>query len=62
LYERLRLKRKESNTTVKVLRELIGLKGDPAYFKKETGKTKFTVDEALLIADHFATSVEALFR
>ena len=62
MYEKLRQKRKETNTTVKTLRGLINLKTDPSYFKKETGATTFTVEEAFVIADYFKTTVDKLFR
>ena len=61
MYEKLRAKRKESKTTVKTLCGLIGLKTDPAYFKKETGITDFAVKEAIKIAKHFNATVEDLF-
>ena len=62
MYEVLRKKRKESNTTIKTIRSLFGIKTDAGYLKKETGATAFTIEEAKVLARYFDTTVEALFE
>jgi hypothetical protein len=62
MYEKLREKRKEKNVQVKNLCEILSLQTEAAYFKKETGAVKITVEEAILLARFFRTSVERLFR
>ena len=61
MYENLRKKRKDTNTTIKTIRKLIGIKTDAGYLKKETGATAFTIEEAKIIARYFETSVDILF-
>ena len=61
MYEALRKKRKDTNTTIKTLRELIDIQTDAGYLKKETGVTVFTVEEAKLLAGYFGMTVDALF-
>lgn len=43
------------------LAELIGLKTNAAYYKKESGSIKFTAEEALMIAKYFKKPVEEIF-
>lgn len=43
------------------LARLIGLKTNASYYKKENGDVKFTVDEALVIANHLGRKVEEIF-
>lgn len=53
--------RKTNNVKVSTLAELIGLKTLAAYYKKESGSIKFTVEEAMAIAEHMGKSVEEIF-
>lgn len=61
MYENLRKVRKESGAKVKTLAALLQLKTEPAYFKKEMGEVRVTVEEALILARYFETTVEKLF-
>ena len=62
MYVNLRKKRKDSNTTIKSIRKLIGIKTDAGYLKKETGATAFTIEEAKILARYFETSIDILFK
>lgn len=53
--------RKTNNVKVSTLAELIGLKTLAAYYKKESGSVKFTVEEAIAIAEHIGKPVEEIF-
>jgi len=62
MYKKLRAARIEMSVSVNILAKLLGLKTNAAYYKKENGKVKFTIDESILIADYFKESVEYLFE
>lgn len=53
--------RKSNNVKVSTLAKLIGLKTLAAYYKKESGSVKFTVEEAITIAEHIGKPVEEIF-
>ena len=61
MYEKLRETRKREGIRVRAIADALGLKTVPAYFKKETGMVKITVEEALILAQLFNTTVEELF-
>ena len=61
MYEKLRAKRKKENIKARLLADLLNLKTVPAYFKKETCTVRITVEEAILLARFFKTTVEELF-
>lgn len=61
MYEKLKSVRKNSKSTVKILCKLLGLKTDAAYFKKETGVTNFTIQDGMILAKHFNTTLDGLF-
>lgn len=61
MYEKLRKRRKEKRATVKELIGVLNLKTEAAYFKKETGDVRFTVEEAIALARFLETTVEELF-
>ena len=52
--------RQESDLTQEELADLLGLTRQ-AYSHKENGKRKFTLEEALIIADTFGLKVEEIF-
>lgn len=61
MYTKLRGLRVKRNIPVKTLANLLGLKTEAAYYKKETGTVKFTLEEATAIAHFFSVSVEDIF-
>lgn len=60
MYEKLKEKREEKGYSIEDMARVI--KKSPCnYFKKENGDVKFSVNEALLIADFLKTKVEKIF-
>lgn len=61
MYEILREMRKEKNISAIEMSKLLGLKTAAAYFKKENGSIKFSLDEARKIARYFNRPIEDIF-
>ncbi len=61
MYVGLRRLRKEKQIPVQVLAKLLDLKTEAAYYKKESGHIKFSVEEARKIADYFDETIEKIF-
>lgn len=61
MYVGLRGIRKKREVPVRVLAKLLNLKTEAAYYKKESGIIKFSVEEARRIADYFGMSIEDIF-
>lgn len=60
-YERLRDLRKSKGISAKDMADLLGLATKAAYYKKESGMTRFTLHEARIIAHRLGTSIDELF-
>ena len=60
MYEKLRNKREKKGYTIEDMARVID-KSAPNYSMKENGKLKFSVTEALKIADFLGESVEDIF-
>lgn len=61
MYENLRKIRQELNISVEELCDLLGLETKAAYYKKETGLIKFSLQEAKLISDRLKLPIEHIF-
>lgn len=61
MYKNLRRLRREKNVPVNELKSLLNLKTDAAYYKKERGAIKFSVEEAKIIAEFFSMPIEIVF-
>lgn len=61
MFEKLRKIRQDENIKAIEIAEVIGLKTESAYYKKETGKVPFTLEQALIIANMLNKSVEEVF-
>jgi DNA-binding XRE family transcriptional regulator len=61
MYVGLRRIRKKKQVPVLVLARLLDLKTEAAYYKKESGIIKFSVEEARKIAGFFEMSIEDIF-
>lgn len=61
MYKNLRRLRREKNVPVSELKQLLNLKTDAAYYKKERGAIKFSVEEAKIIAEFFGMPMEIIF-
>lgn len=59
--ERLRKLRKARGITAKKMAEALGLKTVGAYYKKECGMNKITVEEAKIIASVLGVSMDETF-
>lgn len=57
----LREARKQMNVLPIELAKEIGLRTEAAYYKKESGRTKFSVDEAMIISKRLEKSIQELF-
>ena len=60
MYKKLKELREEKEYTMKDLAKVID-KSEANYCKKENGDVKFSVSEALKIAEHFNCKVEDIF-
>lgn len=60
-YQRLRDLRKSKGISAKDMADLLGLVTKAAYYKKESGMTRFTLHEARIIAHRLGTSIDELF-
>ena len=61
MYKKLRDVRNNKGVTARKMADLLGLKTEAAYYKKEAGLIKFSIEEARLIADKLGVSVEEIF-
>lgn len=61
MYYNLRKARKSSGITIRYIANMLNIKTATGYLKKETGASKTTVDEAILLARLFNMPVEVLF-
>lgn len=61
MYDSLRRYRKEKGIPVAEMCQLLGLETESAYYKKETGFTKFSLIEAKKIANYFGLQIENIF-
>jgi transcriptional regulator with XRE-family HTH domain len=61
MFENLRKIRKAKDIKVKEICELLNLETEAAYYKKETGKVPFTLDEGKKIASLLREPIETLF-
>lgn len=61
MYTKLKTIRRDRNISVKSLKEILGLVTNAAYYKKENGTVKFTLEEAKKIADYIGLSIEEIF-
>lgn len=53
--------RKKNKYTLEDMAKLIGLKTPSAYYKKESGKIPFTIEEGIILANFYNVSLEELF-
>lgn len=61
MYARLKQLRTERNIPVETLIKALGLKTKAAYYKKESGKIKFSVDDAEKISKFYGLPIEEIF-
>lgn len=61
MFEKLRRLRTQKNISAKMMADLLGLETEGAYYKKENGSIKFTLNEGKTIADFFGLPIEVVF-
>jgi putative transcriptional regulator len=61
MHIKLRKLRNSTGIPVRELRDVLRLKTDAAYYKKENGKIKFSLEEAKAIADKFNMTIDEVF-
>lgn len=61
MFENLRKLRKEKEVKPIILAKKMGLKTEAAYYKKETGKVPFTLEEGKIVADLIGLPIEVIF-
>lgn len=61
MYERLRKIRKEKNISASEMKDILGLKTEAAYYKKESGRVKFSLEEARIISERVKMKIEDIF-
>ncbi|MFZ7119792.1 MAG: helix-turn-helix transcriptional regulator [Eubacteriaceae bacterium] len=61
MYERLRLLRSEKKVSATQMKRVLGLKTEAAYYKKEAGDIKFSLQEARKISRFFSMQIEEIF-
>lgn len=59
--ESLRGMRKEKGSTLQEMSNLLGLKTASAYYKKETGTTPISLEEARILSEYFQRPLEKIF-
>ncbi len=58
---RLRYLRKQRGISAKTMADALGLQTVGAYYKKETGRNKITIEEAKVIASIVGSTIEEVF-
>ena len=61
MYSKLRDIRNRKNISAREMANLLGLKTEAAYYKKESGLIKFSLEEARLVANKLDLTVEEIF-
>ena len=61
MFHTLKQIRQENEVSAEKMAELLGLKTRAAYYKKESGSVKFTLEDAKKISDFFGVPVEEIF-
>lgn len=61
MYKKLREIRNKKSIPIDTFKNLLGLKTKAAYYKKENGNVKFTLNEAKIIADFLKLPIEEIF-
>jgi putative transcriptional regulator len=61
MYLRLRKLRNEMGITARDMADLLGLRTENAYYKKENGLIKFSLEEAGLVSKKIGLPVESIF-
>lgn len=59
--EKLKKLRQNNNVPTKKLLNALGLKSFSAYYKKESGRLRFSLMEAKIISDFFKMPIEEIF-
>lgn len=60
-YGKLREIRNQKEITAREMADLLGLVTEAAYYKKETGAIKFTLEEAKLVSDKLGMPINQIF-
>lgn len=61
MFENLKKIRKEKKLNYVKMAEIIGVKTGTAYWKKENGSTRFSIEQAKKISDFFEIPMEQIF-
>ena len=61
MFNKLRDIRKERKVSAVELANVLGLETKTAYYKKENGTVKFSLEEARMLSIYFKKSIECLF-
>lgn len=61
MYEKLRAIRNKERIPAKEMADLLNLKTEAAYYKKESGLTKFSLTEARRISERIGLPIEEIF-
>ena len=60
-YEKLRIIRNGKGVTAREMADLLGLATEAAYYKKETGAIKFSLEEAKKVSDRLELPIGEIF-
>jgi len=61
MYLRLRETRNNKGVSARAMASALGLKTEAAYYKKESGLVRFSIEEARIVADILGEPLETLF-
>ncbi len=61
MYLKLREIRNAKGITAREMADLLGLKTEAAYYKKESGLIRFSLEEARLVADRLGLPISDIF-
>lgn len=61
MFEKLKKNRINRNISAEVLAKVLGLETKSAYYKKESGLVKFTLEDAKKLSEFFGLPIEKIF-
>lgn len=61
MFDKLKQIRSERNITVEQMMDVLSLETKAAYYKKESGSVKFSLDDAKKVSDYIGLPIENIF-
>lgn len=61
MFDKLKQIRSERNITVEQMMDVLSLETKAAYYKKESGSVRFSLDDAKKVSDYIGLPIEDIF-